>query len=131
MLPARVVSVAIRRNWHELYDRFWRPERFPEWASGLGGASLTQDGEVWTTAGPEGPVSIRFTRYNDFGVMDHWVDPGDGHVVHVPMRIVENGEGAQVMLTLYRQPGMSDEKFAEDAAWVERDLMAMKALAEK
>lgn len=130
MLSARTISVSVRRNWRELYDRFRRPETFPEWASGLSDASLTRNGDIWTAIGPEGPVSIRFSERNDLGVMDHWVDLGGGQVVYVPLRIIENDDGALVMLTLYRQPGMSDGKFAEDAAWVERDLMALKALAE-
>jgi hypothetical protein len=34
------------------------------------------------------------------------------------------------VLTLFRQPGMSDEKFAADADWVGRDLLAAKKLLE-
>ncbi|UYW25920.1 hypothetical protein OKC48_22015 [Methylorubrum extorquens] len=62
--------------------------------------------------------------------MDHWVDLGDGRVVYVPMRVIANGEGSEVMLTLFRQPDMSDEKLAEDEAWVRRDLASLKRLAE-
>jgi hypothetical protein len=74
---------------------------------------------------------ISFTDHNAFGVMDHWVDLGGGRVVYVPMRVVENGKGAEVLLTLFRQPDMSDAKFAEDQIWVRRDLSALKALAER
>jgi len=42
---------------------------------------------------------------------------GAGAEIYTPMRIVENGEGAEVLFTLFRQPGMSDEKFAADANW--------------
>lgn len=130
MLEAKVVSVSVRCNWRTLYDTFWKPEAFPQWASGLSGTSLERKGDHWTAQGPGGPVRIRFTPRNPFGVMDHWVDPGDGAVIYVPLRIVGNREGAEVMLTLFRQPGMSDERFAEDEAWVRRDLLALKALAE-
>lgn len=34
------------------------------------------------------------------------------------------------MLTLFRQPGMSDEAFRNDAGWVERDLLTLKRLLE-
>ncbi len=60
--------------------------------------------------------------------MDHFVDAGTGGDVHIPLRVVQNGEGAEVMLTLYRQPGMSDEKFAADAKWINGDLKSLKAL---
>ncbi len=35
---------------------------------------------------------------------------------------------ADVQLTLFRQKGMSDAKFAADAEWVGHDLLALKAL---
>ena len=39
-------------------------------------------------------------------------------------------QGAEVMLTLFRQPGMDDERFAADIRWVNRDLKALKRLIE-
>jgi len=126
---SRTVSVSIPCNWQALYERIWRPENFPEWASGLGGADMKQEGQLWKATGPGGTVSIRFTDHNDFGVMDHWVELPDGQAVYVPLRVIANGEGAEVQLTLFRQPGMSDDKFEADAEWVRRDLEALKLLA--
>lgn len=130
MLQSKVITVSIDRNWRDVYERFWRPEVFPTWASGLSEAGLEQDRDAWTARGPEGPVRIRFSPYNPFGVMDHWVDLGEGRVVYVPLRIIENGPGAEVMLTLFRQADMDDARFAEDERWVRRDLEALRRLAE-
>ena len=128
MLESRTISLSINRNWEKVYDAVWRPEDFPKWASGLSKSSLTRDGEAWRAEGPEGTVRITFTDHNAFGVMDHHVDVGNGTSIYVPMRIIQNGDGAEVLLTLFRQPGMSDEKFAADAEWVGRDLFALRAL---
>ena len=128
MLEARTVSVSIARPWEEVYEAAWRPEDFPKWASGLSASPLVRDGDRWTAAGPEGPVRIRFTGRNAFGVMDQHVDLGVGPEVQVPMRVVPNGAGAEVLVTLFRRPGMSDAAFAADAAWVQRDLLALKGL---
>jgi hypothetical protein len=49
----------------------------------------------------------------------------------MPMRVVSNGEGSEVLITVFRQPGTSEEKFGEDTVWVRRDLEALKALLEK
>ena len=129
MLPARTFSVSIPRDWRDLYEEFWRPEDFPRWASGLAEAGLHRDGDEWIATGPDGAIRIRFTAHNDLGVMDHWVDIGSGAPIHIPLRIVANGDGAEVMLTLYRQPAMTDERFANDIKWINRDLQALKALA--
>jgi hypothetical protein len=131
MLHAKTISVSIARDWRELYEAIWRPETFPRWASGLSNSPLESDGDEWRAQGVEGSIRIRFTPHNEHGVMDHWVDLGGGRMVFVPLRVIANGDGAEVLLTLFRQPDMSDAKFAEDEAWVRRDLLALKALAER
>lgn len=130
MLPVAVISQAIGRDWRELYEAFWRPEAFPRWAAGLSGTPLRQDGDVWRAAGPGGPVTIRFSPHNPFGIMDHWVDTGPGPLVYVPLRIIADGGDALVQLTLFRQPGIDDAAFARDRALVERDLAKLRDLAE-
>ena len=83
--------------------------------------------QQWKAADPEGPVGIGFTGRHAFGVMDHHVGPGVGPEIHVPMRVVPNGGGAEVLGTLFRRPGMSEAEFSADADWVMRELLALKA----
>ena len=73
---------------------------------------------------------MRFSGTNDFGVADHWVFLPDGTTVYVPLRAVANGDGTEVLLTLYRQPSMDDAKFRGDGEWVRRDLDKLKAVLE-
>lgn len=128
-LEARTVSIAIRRDWREVYEFAHLPENFPRWASGVA-KSLRREGDGWIAEAPEGPVRIRFTERNDFGVLDHHVTLPSGVAVYIPLRVIANGVGAEVMLTLFRLPGMSDAVFARDAEWVAKDLAALKALLE-
>lgn len=130
MLEARTLSVFIGRAWNDVYESIWRPGSFPKWASGLSQSSLEKVGETWTAEGPRGTVRIRFTDHNAFGVMDHYVDTGKGPEVYVPMRVIANAEGAEVLLTLFRQPQMTQEQFLADAEWVKRDLSSLKDLLE-
>lgn len=128
MLEFKTISISIDRNWREIYEAIWQPNDFPKWASGLSNSPLTKEGKVWRAEGPEGPIAIKFTDHNEFGIMDHYVDVGLGTEIYVPMRIIQNRDGAVVLFTLFRQPGMSDAKFDADAAWVERDLLSLKSL---
>ncbi len=48
-----------------------------------------------------------------------------------PMRVFPNDDGSELVFTLYRQPDISDQKFAEDAELVEKDLKRLKTLLEK
>jgi hypothetical protein len=128
MLPARTYSVSINRDWRALYEQIWRPEFFTRWASGLTQSDLVPDGDAWLADGPEGPIRVHFTPHNPYGVMDHSVASGEGRVIHIPLRVIQNGDGSEVMLTLFRQPGTSDEQFSADAKWIVRDLRALKEL---
>ncbi|MXN43696.1 SRPBCC family protein [Shinella kummerowiae] len=129
-VPARIIHRTIARDWRTVYAFAARPEAMPLWASGLA-AGLTRDGEEWVAdGGPIGDVRVRFAPPNDFGVIDHKVTLPNGIVVDNALRVVPNGDGAEVMFTLLRQPGMDDAAFEADAAHIARDLDALKRLME-
>ena len=77
-----------------------------------------------------GPIGIRFVVRNELGVLDHHVTLESGEEILVPMRVVVNGTGSEVMVTLFRLSGTSAEKFAEDVTLVERDLRTLKRTLE-
>lgn len=127
---ARKLSVAINRPAEAAYEVLSVPENFPKWASGLGAALQQVDGE-WIVHTPQGPARVRFSERNAFGVLDHSVIRPDGTGVYVPLRVVPKGNGCELVLTLVRAAGVTDEKFAADAEWVMRDLQAAKRLLER
>ncbi|WP_232493318.1 SRPBCC family protein [Novosphingobium kaempferiae] len=128
-LEARLIGITIDRPMDEAYAFASRPENFPEWAAGMS-SSLHRDGERWLAETPLGEATIRFSPANDFGVLDHWVMLPGKPVVYIPLRLIENGTGTQVVFTLFRQPGMTDADFDRDAAMVGKDLTALKRLLE-
>ncbi|WP_034299798.1 SRPBCC family protein [Herbaspirillum sp. RV1423] len=128
-LPSRVLHIAIARSVQDVYRFASDPENMPKWASGLGRGIRHVDGK-WYADTPEGKLEVRFAPANDFGVLDHEVVLPSGASVFIPMRAVANGDGCELTFVLFRQPEMSEEKFDEDAAWVTRDLEALKALLE-
>ena len=78
-----------------------------------------------------GTVKVRFADKNKFGVLDHEVTLGSGIKFYNPMRILPNNNGSEVIFTLYRQADMPDQKFADDAGSIQRDLSKLKTLLEK
>lgn len=130
-LPAsRHVSISIRRPAHEVYRFASDPQNLPLWASGLGG-SIRKDGGEWIADGPVGAVKVRFAEPNDLGVLDHEVELPTGETFHNPLRVVPNGAGSEVTFTLFHPPDVSDEKFAQDAETVAKDLRTLKKLLEQ
>lgn len=128
-LESRTLSVRIERPAAEVYAFASVPQNLPRWAAGLGGA-VTPDGADWRVETPQGALRLRFAAPNACGVLDHGVTLPVGSVVEVPMRVVPNGDGAEVLFTLFRQPAMSDADFARDAGLVAADLATLKRLLE-
>jgi hypothetical protein len=130
LLEVRHISVSINRAPEEVYRFVSDPQNLPRWATGLGGSISNVDGE-WIADGPIGRVKVRFVERNSLGVLDHDVVLESGLTVHNPIRVIPNGTGSEVIFSLFRQPEVSEEKFAEDAQWVEKDLGILKTLLEK
>jgi hypothetical protein len=126
---SRNLSIFIDRNAKDVYNFVCVPENFSRWASGLGKSLKKIDGQ-WIAETPEGPVRVKFTERNEFGVLDHWVSPKPGLQIYIPMRVIANGNGCELIFTLFRLPHMTDEKFSADAEWVMRDLTTLKNLIE-
>jgi hypothetical protein len=124
------ISVSINRPPNDVYAFVSNPENLPKWATGLGGSIKNVHGE-WIADAPMGQVKVKFADENQFGIVDHEIVLESGIKVYNPMRVIANGEGSEVFFTLIRQPEMSNEKFAQDAKWVEKDLGILKGLLEK
>ena len=125
----RHVSVEIARDWREVYAFAASPQNMARWATGLGSAPRLVGG-AWEFDGPEGPVRVRFTPRNELGVLDHHVTVPSGEEVYVPLRVIAGPGGCEVVFTVFRRAGATDEQFEADVAWVERDLATLKRLME-
>jgi uncharacterized protein YndB with AHSA1/START domain len=129
LVRSRTLSVSIDCPPARVYAFVRNAENIPRWAGGLAKAvRKTADGWILETA--DGPLGFAFVADNDLGVLDHVVTVAPGVDVRNPMRVVANGSGSEVTFTLFELPGMTAEKFAEDARMVERDLRALKRVLE-
>ena len=101
----------------------------PAWASGIGDTIEFVDGE-WVVDSPGGRLEIAFASPNPYGVLDHVVTMNTGERFYNPMRVIESGEGSEVVFSLYRVPGVSEEEYETDAATIAKDLATLKRLLE-
>jgi uncharacterized membrane protein len=123
------ISVSIGRSADQVYEFASNPENLPRWAAGLSGSIKNVDGN-WIAESPMGRVKVKFAGKNKVGVLDHDVTLPSGEKVYNPMRVFPNNDGSELVFTLYRRPGMSEEMFVEDAKAVTRDLKKLKSLLE-
>ena len=129
-VESRTLSVRLNQPFATVYEFLLNPANWNQWAFGLGKSLRHSNGE-WIADSDGGVVKVHFTQRNDFGVVDHTVIRTSGSRIYVPMRLIANGNGCELLFTLFREPGMTDEHFNSDAKFVQRDLNGLKKLLDK
>ena len=126
---SRHLAISIDRPADVVYRYARDPAHLPVWAAGLAGGIRRERGE-WVADSPMGRVVVRFVPVNEYGVLDHDVVLPTGEMVTNPLRVLADGDGAEVVFTLRRRPGMTDEEWTADAAAITTDLATLKRVLE-
>ena len=95
------------------------------------GSSVEKIDERWFVETSEGRVGFAFVQRNENGILDHYVTLPSEEVIYIPMRVIADDGGCEVVFTLRRRPGTSDEDFRADAAAVAADLTRLKHVCER
>jgi Polyketide cyclase / dehydrase and lipid transport len=123
------ISERIDRPANEVYGYVSNPANVPRWAPGLGNSVEQVDGQ-WFVDTPAERVRLAFAPRNDLGVLDHYLTLTSGEVIYVPMRVIADEGGSEVVFTVRRRPGMTDAEFSQDGAAVSADLARLKRVLE-
>ncbi|WP_203817861.1 SRPBCC family protein [Paractinoplanes ferrugineus] len=131
-MPSDTAHVAERidRPADDVYAYVSNPENLPTWAHGLG-ENVTRIDGAWFVEIPDGLVKVVFAPANDVGVLDHVATFPGGESFLNPLRVVPYGDGCEIVFSVRRAPGTSDEDFARDTGLVAADLARLKALLER
>jgi len=127
--PARTVSVSVDRDPDDTYEYISDPRHLPDWAPAFA-KSVHQEGDRWVVETADGTVGIAFAPANRLGVVDHRVTGDEGLDDLNPMRVIANGDGSEVLFTLFQPSGTSDDQFDRDLRIVESDLQTLKRVLE-
>jgi hypothetical protein len=132
-MESRHVSIWIETDPEAVYEFAAEPQAWPKWAAGLAEGGLRQTADGWVADSPMGQVTVEFAPPNEFGVLDHVVRLPSGEAVYNPLRVIPGGVGearCEVVFTVRRRAGMTDEEFDADAAAVAADLETLRTLLE-
>jgi hypothetical protein len=119
--PSRHIAVWIEAAPDAVYAFASDRRELSRWAAGLADPALSD-------------ADVQFAAVNAFGVLDHVVTLPSGEAVYNPMRVVPAGPDqarCEVVFTLRRMPGVTDEEFEADAAAVATDLAVLRDLMER
>lgn len=130
MRRSHTISLSIERSCYDVYDYLVRPRNYQNWAAVEPGTFKPLPDGDWEGVTAFGPRHFRFTPPNNFGVLDHAVFVPGEQAVFMPMRVVANGEGSELIFTFFARDGMDEEQFASVIEWITVDLMSLKSLLE-
>ena len=129
LLKSRTLSVSILSDFHSVYTFASNPKNLPQWATTFIQSIRKVKGQ-WIAQTLNGLLAIKIVPKNLFGILDHYLSSPDGNVIFVPMRVVPNAKGCEVLFTVFRQPGMSHSSFVNDLRLVQKDLKSLKRMME-
>jgi hypothetical protein len=124
------ISERIGRPADEVYAYASDPANVPRWAPGLGNSVAEVDGQ-WFVDTPTERVRLAFAPRNDLGVLDHYLTLDSGEVSYVPVRVIADEGGSEVIFTVRRRPDMTDDEFKADGDAVAADLARLKRILEE
>ena len=128
-MKSQTISVYIAAPPARVYAFASDPRKLPLWVPSFCQSVELVDGK-WVVQSPAGRAVFSFVRPNDLGVLDHTVELPSGLKLANPMRVIPNGDGSEMLFTLFQHEGMSDQQFQEDAAQVMGDLHTLRRLLE-
>lgn len=132
-MESRHVSIWIDVAPEVVYEFAADLQTWPQWAAGLAEGGLRQDADRWVADSSMGMVTVELSPPNRFGVLDHVVRMPSGERVYNPLRVVPGGVGVtacEVVFTVRRRLGMTDDEFDADAAAVAADLATLARLVQ-
>lgn len=130
MYRSLTIAISIHRPHADVYEFLAEPLNLPTWTTGID-RMLHRDGDDWTASTAVGELIFRYSPRNGYGVLDYSIRRAAGDSTHVvPVRVFANGEGAEITITHYQRPGVTDEEYDSEAEWIRSDFLTLKALLE-
>lgn len=130
MMNSRTINISISSEPQVVYDFVSNLENLPRWAPETF-PSIKEMNEEWVVETQQEKIKVVLAERNNFGILDHYVKLTSGVEIYIPMRVVKNADGSEVMLTVFQTPEMTDEVSTKDVGTVEKDLNHLKVSIEE
>ncbi len=133
-LTTETLRITIDAPYDEVTTYLAEPASAHEWATEFFAGPLSKgSGEEWVAQVPMMGGEVRYRQEIDLerGVIDLYLAPrGVEFGPPLPVRIVPNGDGADVLWTLTRFPGVPDEQWRASLQSMQRELDNLKRTLE-
>jgi len=129
-MPTETLTVTIDAPVEVVTTDLADPAAQPEWATEFFSSPAVQGADdVWTVNVPMmgGEVTMKIDADIACGRIDMYLAPaGAPFGPPLPVRVIPNGDGCDVLFTLARFPGQPDDQWTEGLASMQRELLKLK-----
>lgn len=134
MKKTQTMTVDIAASFGAVMSELANPLMHPTWATEFfkGDAEQADKTEVHVNV-PRlgGTCRMKVESNNDFGAINIYLAPvGEEFGKPLPVRVIENDDGATVLWTLSQFPGMPEEVFSEGCTSMQSELNTLKSKLE-
>ena len=129
-METSTIAVTIEVPFEEVVSNLSNPLNHPTWAKEFFSGSVEEVADdVYRVSVPMmgGPTSFRIASTPEFGVIDLYLAPeGAPFGDPLPVRVIPNGSGADVLWTLSRPSGLPTPAWIAGVDAMRRELAALK-----
>lgn len=130
IVRSKIKSIDIQATPDKVFAFLADPMNWPEYAV-VNLRSVLPGSNGWYKAVTKfGEGELKVTPMREFGLLDHtWKDPQATWTVY--SRVVPNGDGSTVMMTLFQPPVMTDGQFDGAMGEMDIEMAKLKEILEK
>ncbi len=120
---SRILSIPVAKKTGDAFDAVLNipPTMMPY--------AKISDSEWWSFTGPHGKSQLKFNENKSIGILDHqYIDEESSW--DVPMRVVSSGAVSEIVITLNKPDGLTDEQFDQRMTEIADMFNSMKNIIE-
>jgi len=123
-IRSRTITFSVNRKTAETFDAILNipPKMIPD-------AIKSNDG-WWSFTTLRGPAKLKFHENRQLGILDYQFVDNEAKW-NVPMRVISNGNDSEVITTIIKPDGISDQSFDERVIEIEKIMESMKQIIER
>jgi hypothetical protein len=105
-------------------------DNLPKWEPSVC-TKVTKEGGQYLCDTPAGEHGIRAEANSSLGVIDRYLSLTRDEELMLPMRIIPNGSGCEVLSTIFHHSDISNDEYTRRVRLMEEELSSLKNILER
>jgi cold-inducible RNA-binding protein len=124
-LRSKTLTASLEASVAQIYSRIADPDQLAQWHTAFC-RSLRKENGACMVESPRGLVPVRFLRDDRAGILDLVMTLLETIEFQTAIRVLANGTGSEVLMTLIQPAGLPDAAFHEQVRWAESALRNLR-----